>query len=75
MTAVNVEESHMIMQLTWQADETAYSEIFWRKICVLRHAWGGEVFTEFWWGGSKGRDHWEGVDVGGRVTLRWFFGR
>jgi hypothetical protein len=24
------------------------------------HAWKrGEVFTEFWFGGQKGRDHWE----------------
>jgi hypothetical protein len=24
------------------------------------HAWGrGEVFTGFWLGGPKGRDHWE----------------
>jgi len=30
---------------------------------------GGEVFTGFWLGGSKGRDHWEGLGVGGRITL------
>jgi hypothetical protein len=22
-------------------------------------------------GGPKGRDHWEDLDVGGRITLRW----
>jgi len=29
-----------------------------------------EVFTGFWLGGPKGRDHWEDQGVGGRVTLR-----
>jgi hypothetical protein len=32
---------------------------------------GGEVFTGFWLGGSKARDHWEDLGVGGRITLRW----
>jgi len=33
------------------------------------HAWGrGEVFTEFWLGGPKGRDHWDNLGVGGRIT-------
>jgi hypothetical protein len=31
----------------------------------------GEVFTGFWFGGPKGRDHWEDLDVGGRIILRW----
>jgi len=31
------------------------------------HAWGrGEVFTGFWLGSPKGRDHWEDLGVGGR---------
>jgi hypothetical protein len=30
----------------------------------------GQVFTEFWLGGPKVRDHWEDLDVGGRITLR-----
>jgi hypothetical protein len=34
----------------------------------------GEVFTEFWLGGPKGRDHWEDLGVGGRITLRWTLG-
>jgi hypothetical protein len=31
----------------------------------------GEVFTGFWLGGPKVRDHWEDLGVGGRITLRW----
>jgi hypothetical protein len=30
----------------------------------------GEVFTGFWLGGPKVRDHWEDLGVGGRITLR-----
>jgi hypothetical protein len=34
------------------------------------HAWGrGEVFTGFWLGGPKARDHWEGLGADGRITL------
>jgi hypothetical protein len=39
--------------------------------CVRR----GEVFTGFWLGSPKGRDHWEDLGVGGRITLRWILGR
>jgi len=40
------------------------------------HAWGrGEVFTGFWLGGPKGRDHCEHLVVGGRITLRWTLAR
>jgi hypothetical protein len=35
----------------------------------------GEVFTGFWLGGPKGRDHWKGLGVGGRIILRWTLGR
>jgi hypothetical protein len=31
----------------------------------------GGVFTGFWFGGPKVRDHWEDLGVGGRITLRW----
>jgi hypothetical protein len=31
----------------------------------------GEVFTGFWLGGLNGRDHWEDIGVGVRITLRW----
>jgi hypothetical protein len=36
---------------------------------------GGEVFTGFWVGGLKVRDHWEDLGLGGRITLRWISGR
>jgi hypothetical protein len=40
------------------------------------HAWGREeVFTVFWLGGPKGRDHWEDLGVGGMITLGWTLGR
>jgi hypothetical protein len=29
----------------------------------------GEVFTGFWLGGPKARDHWEERGVGGRIIL------
>jgi hypothetical protein len=31
----------------------------------------GEVFTGFWFGGPKARDHWGDLGVGGRITLSW----
>jgi hypothetical protein len=31
----------------------------------------GEVFTGFWLGGSKARDHWKDLSVDGRITLSW----
>jgi hypothetical protein len=36
---------------------------------VARMGEGG-VFTGFWLGGLKGRDHWEDLGVGERITLR-----
>jgi hypothetical protein len=35
----------------------------------------GEVFTGFWLGGPKGRDNWEDLGAGGRITLRCTLGR
>jgi hypothetical protein len=35
----------------------------------------GEVFTGFWLGGPDGRDQWEDLDEGWRITLRWSLGR
>jgi hypothetical protein len=31
----------------------------------------GEMFTGFWLGGPKERDHWEDLGIGERITLRW----
>jgi hypothetical protein len=31
----------------------------------------GEVFTGFWVGGLKVRDHWEDLGIGGRITLAY----
>jgi hypothetical protein len=33
------------------------------------------VFTGFWLGGPKGRDHWEDLGIGRRITLRLTLGR
>jgi hypothetical protein len=33
------------------------------------------VFTGFWLGCPKGRDHREDLGVGGRIKLRWTLGR
>jgi hypothetical protein len=34
------------------------------------HEWGREeVFTGFWLGGLKVRDHWEDLGIDGRITL------
>jgi hypothetical protein len=35
----------------------------------------GKVFTVFWLGGPKVRDHWEDLGVGGRITLILTLGR
>jgi hypothetical protein len=35
----------------------------------------GEVFTGFWLGDPKAKDHWKYLRVGGRITLRWTLGR
>jgi hypothetical protein len=32
-----------------------------------------EVYTGFWWGNLRERDHLEDPDVGGRIILRWSF--
>jgi len=31
------------------------------------------VYTGFWWGNLKERDHSEDPDVYGRIILRWIF--
>jgi hypothetical protein len=40
------------------------------------HAWGrGEVFTGFWLGDPRAKDHSEDLGIGGRIILRWTLGR
>jgi hypothetical protein len=38
-------------------------------------AYGGrvEVYTEFWWGNLKERDHFEHPSVDESIILRWIF--
>jgi hypothetical protein len=33
----------------------------------------GEVYTGFWWGNLRERDHLEDTDLNGRKILRWIF--
>jgi hypothetical protein len=33
----------------------------------------GEVYTRFWWGNLRERDHRGDQDVDGRIILRWIF--
>jgi hypothetical protein len=48
-----------------------------RRMRWARHVarMGGELFTGFWLGGPKVRDHREDLRVGGRITLTWTRGR
>jgi len=34
---------------------------------------GGEVYTGFWWGNLRERDHLEDPGIDGRIILRWIF--
>jgi hypothetical protein len=29
------------------------------------------MYIGFWWESQKERDHWEDLDVGGRIILEW----
>jgi hypothetical protein len=33
----------------------------------------GEVYTEFWWGNMRERDHLGDRGIDGRIILRWIF--
>ena len=39
----------------------------------VAHMGEGEVYTGFWWGKLRERDHWGDPDVDGRIILRWIF--
>jgi hypothetical protein len=38
-----------------------------------RYGVRGEVYTVFWWGNPRERDHIEDACVDGRIILRWMF--
>jgi hypothetical protein len=47
-----------------------------RKMRWAEHvAYMGEVFTGFWLGGPKVRDHREDLGVGEMITLKWTLGK
>ena len=33
----------------------------------------GEVYTRFWWGNLRERDHFEDAGLDGRIILKWVF--
>jgi len=35
----------------------------------------GEVYTEFWWGNLRERNHLEEPGLDGRIILRWILGK
>jgi hypothetical protein len=38
----------------------------------MQNVWGrGEMYTLFWWGTLRERDHFEDPGVDGRIILRW----
>jgi len=36
-------------------------------------AYGGDLYTGFWWGNLRERDFFEDLGIDGRITLRWIF--
>jgi hypothetical protein len=54
-----------------------------RIIKVRRVRWAGHVpymgrrgmHAGFWWENRKERDHYEDLDIGGRIILRWILRR
>jgi hypothetical protein len=35
----------------------------------------GKVYTKFWWGNLRKRDHFEDPGVDGTIILRWIFSK
>jgi hypothetical protein len=36
-----------------------------------KHAWERIMHIGFWWKRQKERDHYEDLDIGGRIKLSW----
>ena len=49
--------------------------IKWRRMRWAGHtaSMGGGVYTGFWWGNVRGRDHLEDSNIDGRIILKWIF--
>ena len=50
--------------------------IKWRRMGWAEHVacmGRGEVYTGFWWGNLREREHWGDSGVDGRIILRWIF--
>jgi hypothetical protein len=42
----------------------------------MQRVWGrGEVYTGFWWGNLRERDHWGDKGLDGRIILKWVIRR
>ena len=38
----------------------------------MQNIWGrGEVYTGFWWGHVRGREHLEDPEINGRTVVKW----
>jgi hypothetical protein len=41
----------------------------------MYHEWGRGMHIGFWWESQMERDHWEDLDIGGRIILEWILER
>ena len=39
----------------------------------VAHMGRAEVYTGFWWGNLRERNHLEDLDIDGKIILRWIF--